>query len=232
MCDSLCLFALPTLSICIDTIHVYTHTHTHIYIYIYIYISELTYWLYWKLWISIYIPHILSSSSLCAAYMRQWTGLSLVQVMAIIWVQVNGNYLNQCWLIVNSAPGNTFQWNSNRNFHPRKCIWKCRLPKWRPFCTPWRRHQMEAFSVLLALCAGNSPVTGEFTTQRPETRSFDVFFYLCLNKRFSKQSRGWWFEPLLRALWRHYNAFLAKNFFVNITDYSLIDMMQVKYWRI
>ena len=35
---------------------------------------------------------------------------------------------------------------------------------------------METFSALLALCAGNSPVTGEFSTQRPVTRSFDVFF--------------------------------------------------------
>ena len=26
----------------------------------------------------------------------------------------------------------------------------------------WWRHQMEAFSALLAICAGNSPVTGEF----------------------------------------------------------------------
>ena len=41
--------------------------------------------------------------------------------------------------------------------------------------SPWWRHQMETFSALLALCAGNSPVTGEFPSQRPVTRSFDVF---------------------------------------------------------
>ena len=35
---------------------------------------------------------------------------------------------------------------------------------------------MEALSALLAICAGNSPVTGEFPAQRPLTRSFDVFF--------------------------------------------------------
>ena len=34
---------------------------------------------------------------------------------------------------------------------------------------------METFSVLLALCVGNSPVTGEFPSQRPVTWSFDVF---------------------------------------------------------
>ena len=39
---------------------------------------------------------------------------------------------------------------------------------------------MEAFSALLALCAGNSPVSGEFPAQRPVTRSFDVFFDLRL----------------------------------------------------
>ena len=37
---------------------------------------------------------------------------------------------------------------------------------------------METFSVLLAICAGNSPVTGEFPAQRPVTRSFDVFLDL------------------------------------------------------
>ena len=52
------------------------------------------------------------------------------------------------------------------------------------------RHQMETFSALLAICAGNSPVTGEFAAQRPVTRSFDVFFDLRLNKRLSKQWRG------------------------------------------
>ena len=53
---------------------------------------------------------------------------------------------------------------------------------------PWWRHQMETFSALLALCAGNSPVTGEFPTWRPVTQSFDVSFDLRLNKRLSKQS--------------------------------------------
>ena len=41
---------------------------------------------------------------------------------------------------------------------------------------------METISVLLALSARNSPVTGEFPSQRPVTQSFDVFFDLRLNK--------------------------------------------------
>ena len=70
----------------------------------------------------------------------------------------------------------------------------------------WWRHQMETSSALLAICAGNSPVPGEFPTQRPVTRSFDVFFGRRLNKRLSKQSWGWWFETLSRPLWRHRNV--------------------------
>ena len=33
---------------------------------------------------------------------------------------------------------------------------------------------METFPALLAICAGNSPVPGEFPAQRPVTRSFVV----------------------------------------------------------
>ena len=46
----------------------------------------------------------------------------------------------------------------------------------------WWRHQMKTYSALLTICAGNSPVTGEFPAQRPVTRSFDVFFDLHLIK--------------------------------------------------
>ena len=52
----------------------------------------------------------------------------------------------------------------------------------------WWRHQMEKFSALLALCARNSPVTGEFPAQRPGTQSFDVLFDLCLYKRLSREA--------------------------------------------
>ena len=47
---------------------------------------------------------------------------------------------------------------------------------------------MEAFSLLLAIYSGNSPVPGEFPAQRPVARSFDVFFDLRLNKRLGNQS--------------------------------------------
>ena len=69
----------------------------------------------------------------------------------------------------------------------------------------WWRHQMETFSALLAICAGNSSGTGEFPAQRPVARSFEVFFDLHLNKQLSKQSWGWWFETISCSLWRHCN---------------------------
>ena len=49
------------------------------------------------------------------------------------------------------------------------------------------------------------PFVREFPTQRPVTRSFDVFFALRLNKRLSKQPRGWWFETPSWSLWRQCN---------------------------
>ena len=69
----------------------------------------------------------------------------------------------------------------------------------------WWRHQMETFPVLLAICVGNSLVNDELASQRPVMRSFDVFFDLRLNKRLSKQSRGWWFETPSCLLWHHCN---------------------------
>ena len=55
------------------------------------------------------------------------------------------------------------------------------------------------------------PLCGEFTgpsefpTQRTVTRSFDVFFYLRLNKWLSKQPWSWWFETPSWSLWRQCN---------------------------
>ena len=78
----------------------------------------------------------------------------------------------------------------------------------------WWRHQMETFSALLAICAGNSPVNGEFPSQRPVTRNFDVFFDLRLNKRLSKQSWCWCFETPSRSLWRHCNDFYHREWII------------------
>ena len=93
-------------------------------------------------------------------------------------------------------------------YHPCHCKsckdWLPILDRCNDFST-WWRHQLEIFSALLAICAGNSPVTGEFPAQSPVTRSFDVFFGLRLNKRFSEQWWVWWFQTPSRSLWRHCN---------------------------
>ena len=93
----------------------------------------------------------------------------------------------------------------NQTFAISSLLWR------RKTQIPWWRHQMETFSALLAICAGNSPVTGEFPTQRPVTRSFDVFFDLCPNERLSKQLWGWWFGTLWSPLWRHRNALYSRR---------------------
>ena len=79
------------------------------------------------------------------------------------------------------------------------------------------------FSALLAICAGNSSVPGEFPAQRPMTRSFDVFFDLRLNKRLSKQSWGWWYEALSRPLWRHCNV---------LTYFCKIITLSALHWTV
>ena len=68
------------------------------------------------------------------------------------------------------------------------------------------------FRVTGPLC-GEFTGPGEFPTQRPVTRSFDVLFDLRLNKRLSKQPWGWWFETPARSLWRQRNV-------ENITHYT------------
>ena len=89
----------------------------------------------------------------------------------------------------------------------------------------WWRHQKKTFSALLALCAENSPITGEFPSQMPVTQSFDVFFDLRLNKRLSKQSRSWLFETPSCPLWHHCNE--LENCVSPVTTGSDKDLLGV-----
>ena len=75
---------------------------------------------------------------------------------------------------------------------------------------------METFSVLLALCAENSPVTSEFPSQRPVTQSFDVFFDLRLNKRWVNNREA---GDLIRHH-AHYDVTV-------MLQYSLVNTMAV-----
>ena len=89
--------------------------------------------------------------------------------------------------------------------------------------------KMETFSALLYLCAGISPVPGEFPSQRSVTRSFDVFFDLSLNKTLIKQSRRLWFETASRSLWRHCNEHITSCCFVLTSPYAP-NTFTYKYW--
>ena len=57
---------------------------------------------------------LFNSSSPSAAYMRQWAGSALVQIMACH-SSAPSHYLKQCWFIVNWTLRNKIQWNSNQN---------------------------------------------------------------------------------------------------------------------
>ena len=80
------------------------------------------------------------------------------------------------------------------------------------------------FGVTGHLC-GEFTGPGEFPAQRPVTRSFDVFFDLSLNKRLSKQSRGWWFETQSHPLWRHCNGISSGMVMSELTHLSLVTHM-------
>ena len=86
----------------------------------------------------------------------------------------------------------------------KELIMTLTLP-WHYICInnrhPWWLHKIETFSMLLALCEGNLPVTGGFSSQRPVTWKCDVFFDLCLNKQLSKQRRRRKFETPSCLLW-------------------------------
>ena len=101
--------------------------------------------------------------------------------------------------------------------------------------SPWWRHHMETFSTLLAICTGNSPVTGESPQQRPVTRNIGVFFDLRLNKWLSKQLWGWWFETPSCPLWRHSNTMpcLLHVFITTLRKWSMVycdTRLQYENW--
>ena len=60
---------------------------------------------------------------------------------------------------------------------------------------------------LLAICAGNSPVTREFPAQRPVTRSFDIFFDLRMNNSWVNNGEA----GDLRRHRAHYDVIVMKN---------------------
>ena len=80
-------------------------------------------------------PQWVNSSPPSAAYMCQWIGSALVQIMACRY-SAPSHYLDQWCSIVNSFR-NKLQWNFNQNaifFSFTKMHLKISSVKWRPFC--------------------------------------------------------------------------------------------------
>ena len=151
-----------------------------------------------------------------------WGYGTLVQVIA--YCQMTPNHcLMQCCLSSNHKRQSNLVYIGSGNGLVLCLLLDLMAPTW------WRQ-QMETLSALLALCAGNSLVTGErcdmafiepmhrnkpnityllvtgeFPSQRPVTRSYDVFFDLHLNTWLNKQSRHWWFGMPSCSLWQHCN---------------------------
>ena len=76
---------------------------------------------------------------------------------------------------------------------------------------------METFSALLAICVGNSPVNGEFPTQRPVTRSFGVsFICIWINSWVNNGEAG-----DLSCNRAHYGVIVMK----------IADILQIIFWN-
>ena len=81
-------------------------------------------------------PQWVNSSPPSATYMRQWIGSALVEIMAcrlFAAKPLSKPRLDYCQLDPKEQTSVKFQSNY-KIFHSRKCIWKYRLPTWRPFC--------------------------------------------------------------------------------------------------
>ena len=82
------------------------------------------------------------------------------------------------------------------------------------FSRSWWRHQMETFSALLAICAGNSSVSGGFPTHKGQWRGALMFSLICA------WINGW------------VNAGEAGNLRRHHTHYDVIVMIWRHYWPV
>ena len=139
--------------------------------------------------------------------------------MKFIWTsyqrtnEVNTHVIQTCWHEAHKQ----FAWKTWNSYESRMIWTSSELHKNCMTSTPEvPTYYTWMWSLTSLLCTSYEWATrsivefsGEFPTQRPVTRSFDVFFGLRLNKRLSKQSRGWWFETLSHSLWRHYYGWMS-----------------------
>ena len=91
---------------------------------------------------------------------------------------------------------------------------------WDRVTHTWWRHQMEAFSALLAFGAGNSRYRWIPHTKASDAENW-CFFYLCLNQQLSKQWRRRWFETPSLSLWRNCNVYVSLEYAIIGSDNGL-----------
>ena len=80
-------------------------------------------------------------------------------------------------------------------------------PRWSSLIVSYFTYCIILMNIDIIAFLSYQHCTGQFPTQRPMTQNFDVFFDMRLNKRWSKQSWGRWFDTPSRPLWRHCNGF-------------------------
>ena len=88
---------------------------------------------------------------------------------------------------------------------------------------------MEIFSALLAICAGNSPVTGEFPAQRPVTRSFGAFFDQSLSTHGIDLLFSWTIRIRFILLWDYVCDSIAIDYVLNITILVRVTLVVLGY---
>ena len=157
---------------------------------------------------------LLSSIKLCASFHHHvWIQTVVTVRKRLSWVLTTVTLTFDLWpwpfawtsllsLVITPENFMMIRWweHSQKGVTDRRTDWTIHRAAWSQLkIYVWWRHQMEAFSALLAL----SLVTGVFPSQRPVTRSFGVFFDLRLNKRLNKKSRCRWFEMPSLSLWRN-----------------------------
>ena len=126
------------------------------------------------------------SNRSCGRWEEEPTGDCYTAAQIIMMMSSNGNILRVTCPLCGEFTG--YQW-----IPLTKASDATRLHR-----SSWWRHQMETFSASLALCAGNSPVTGEFPSQRP------VMLHSCTDHHDDvikwKHSPRYW--PFVRGIHR------------------------------
>ena len=72
---------------------------------------------------------------------------------------------------------------------------------------------------------------GEFPSQKPVTRSFDIYFDLHLNQQISKQWISWWFDSPSRSLWRDCNVFHMMHIIICVTKSYMQEICLKHYFQ-